>query len=150
MLEINEIRELIQLMTENDIAEVSIKKGDAEIALKRMGAQTVVHGVPAPPALVSPTTSAGSAAPQTPTEAEGLLQIASPMVGTFYASPDPNSPPYVTIGSEVSEETVVCIVEAMKVFNEIKADMRGTIAKIVAANEEGVDFGQPLFLVRPH
>lgn len=135
-------------MTENDIAEVSIKKGDAEIALKRMGTQPVVHGTPA--ALVSPAATAGPAAPQTPVEDEGLLQIASPMVGTFYASPDPNSPPYVTIGSEVSEDTVVCIVEAMKVFNEIKADVRGTIAKVVAADEEGVDFGQPLFLVRPY
>ena len=137
-------------MTENDIAEVSIKKGDAEIALKRMGGQTVVHGTHAPVALAAPIATEAPAAPQTPTEDEELLQIASPMVGTFYASSDPNSPPYVTIGSEVSEDTVVCIVEAMKVFNEIKADVRGTIAKVVAANEQGVDFGQPLFLVRPH
>jgi acetyl-CoA carboxylase biotin carboxyl carrier protein len=71
------------------------------------------------------------------------------MVGTFYAAPDPDSPPYVSVGSEVVEDTVICIVEAMKVFNEIKAEVRGTIEKVLVGNEEGVDFGQPLFLVRP-
>jgi acetyl-CoA carboxylase biotin carboxyl carrier protein len=79
----------------------------------------------------------------------GLVAIKSPMVGTFYASPDPNSPNFVSEGSKVRDNTVVCIVEAMKVFNEIKADVSGTIVKVLTRNEAPVEYGQPLFMVRP-
>jgi len=77
------------------------------------------------------------------------VEIKSPMVGTFYAAPDPDSPPFVQLGSTVNPSTVVCIVEAMKVFNEIKAELSGTIQKILVKNEEPIEYGQPLFLVRP-
>ncbi len=135
-------------MAENDIAEVSVRSGDDAIELKRIGSQAVVQTTAAPvtPAPVAAPLPAPAAAPAKPDES--LLPILSPMVGTFYASPDPNSPAYVTIGSEVTEDTVVCIVEAMKVFNEIKAEVRGTIEKILVSNADGVDYGQPLFMVR--
>lgn len=146
MFQIEQIRELIQLMTEHDITEISIKNGETEIELKRLGAATVVQtammpAAPAPAAAQPP-------APAVPDQDAGLVPIRSPMVGTFYAATDPDSPPYVTIGSQIVEETVVCIVEAMKVFNEIKADVRGTVEKVMVSNLEGVDFGQPLFMVR--
>lgn len=141
-------------MKENDIAEVSIKNGDDMIELKRAGAP--IPMIWPPPSAMNPAGTlmphVAPAAPHTgevKAEEEKLVPILSPMVGTFYAAPDPNSPPYVTIGSEVTEDTVVCIVEAMKVFNEIKSEVHGTIAKILVANETGVDYGQPMFLVRP-
>jgi acetyl-CoA carboxylase biotin carboxyl carrier protein len=151
--DIEQIRELIQLMKENDIAEVSIKNGDDMIELKRAGA-SIPMAWPPPPAMYPAGSTYPHAAPAPPltgevqADEEKLVPILSPMVGTFYATPDPHSPPYVTIGSEVTEDTVVCIVEAMKVFNEIKAEVNGTIAKILVANETGVDYGQPMFLVR--
>jgi acetyl-CoA carboxylase biotin carboxyl carrier protein len=159
LFEIEQIRELIQLMAEHDIAQVCIRNGDAHLELKRIGDQTVVHAppvavahAPAPSAPPPPAAAPAKAAPPAATpveEDDGLVPIESPMVGTFYSAPDPNSPPYVTVGTQVTEDTVVCIVEAMKVFNEIKSEVRGTVEKILASNEEGVDFGQPLFLVRP-
>lgn len=160
LFEIEQIRELIQLMAEHDIAQVSIKNGDAQLEVKRIGEQTVVHSPPAgvtntpapaapPPAAPAPAIAETPAAPPPVDDDAGLVPIPSPMVGTFYAAPDPNSPPYVTVGAQITEDSVVCIVEAMKVFNEIKSEVRGTIEKILVSNEEGVDFGQPLFLVRP-
>ncbi|MBN1511479.1 MAG: acetyl-CoA carboxylase biotin carboxyl carrier protein [Phycisphaerae bacterium] len=148
MFDLDQIRELIRLMAENDIAEVSVRSGDDAIELKRIGSQAVVQTMAAPvaSALVAAPPPATAAAPATPDESQ--VPIVSPMVGTFYTAPDPNSPPYVTIGSEVTEDTVVCIVEAMKVFNEIKAEVRGTIEKILVSNADGVDYGQPLFMVR--
>jgi acetyl-CoA carboxylase biotin carboxyl carrier protein len=145
LFQIEQIRELIQLMTEHDITEISIKNGDAEIELKRFGTHTVVQTAAIPAAAPAPAPAPPPAAAD---HDAGLVQVLSPMVGTFYAAPDPNSPPYATIGSQIVEETVVCIVEAMKVFNEIKAEVRGTVEKVLVSNGEGVDFGQPLFLVR--
>ncbi len=150
MFDLDQIRELIRLMAENDIAEVSVRSGDDAIELKRIGSHTLVQTAPAAPspAPVAATTHSAPTAEASVKLDESLVPILSPMVGTFYASPDPNSPVYVTIGSEVTEDTVVCIVEAMKVFNEIKAEVRGTIEKILVSNADGVDYGQPLFMVR--
>ena len=155
LLEMEKIRELIQLMVENELAEVSIKDGEHEIELKR-GGETVVSHVapvvahPAPPPAHAPA-PAGPPAPagEEKDTHDGLVPIISPMVGTFYSAPDPNSPPYVTVGSEITEDTLVCLIEAMKVFNEIKAEVAGTLEKILVSNEEGVDYGQHLYLVRP-
>ena len=150
-------------MSEHDLAEISLKDGEEELVLKRRTAPAanedaggrfmpmmmppgMSYGVPAsspPPAL-----PAASREVEAPAD-EGLIAIKSPMVGTFYSSPDPNSPPFVTEGSTVTANTVVCIVEAMKVFNEIKAEVSGTVAKILVKNEEPVEFGQTLFMVRP-
>ncbi|HEY3246452.1 MAG TPA: acetyl-CoA carboxylase biotin carboxyl carrier protein [Phycisphaerae bacterium] len=156
MIELEKLREIIQMMADHDLSEVSLRDGEESIKLRRgasPGHDSV--GVYAhPPTALIPMPSAHSAA-GTPAEAPtadiepGLLPIKSPMVGTFYAAPDPNSPPFVTVGALVHPDTIVCVIEAMKVFNEIKADVSGTIAKVLVGNEEPVEYGQPLFLVRP-
>ncbi len=165
-MDLKEIKSVIDLMTKNGLSEFELEKGDFKLRVKRgpggewtssstPSAPQVVHhhgpvggfapapAAAAPPAAapVAPTTSAAPAA--------GLSQIPSPMVGTFYTSPSPDSPPYVTIGQEVNEDTVVCIIEAMKVMNEIKAEMRGVIVEVLAQNGKPVEFNKPLFAVRP-
>jgi len=152
-MDIEEIKQLIQLMVDNDLSEVDITDGESKILLKRgPGEGAVLAAGPAPvaPGPVAPAVPApaGEAAPPGP-PAEELLEIRSPMVGTFYAAPSPESEPYVTVGTSVDDETVVCIIEAMKVMNEIKAECSGTIAEICVKNAQPVEFGQVLFRVRP-
>ena len=150
MLDIEKIRQLVDMMIANDLAEVSLRDGEQEIHLRRPnGEQPLGMPVMQGPAVVS------DAAPSPPVETpaadadDGLVEIRSPMVGTFYASPDPESPPFVEPGSAVHGNTVVCIVEAMKVFNEIKAELSGTIERCLVENQKSVEYGQPLFMVRP-
>jgi acetyl-CoA carboxylase biotin carboxyl carrier protein len=150
------IRSLVEIMKEHDLCELSYKSGDEEIVLKRPGARPqgdggghqFVFSQPMP----SQSASAPAPAPAPPAEPvdpdAGLTPIRSPMVGTFYATPDPESPPFITEGSRVAPNSVVCIVEAMKVFNEIKAEISGTVKRVLAKNEDPVEFGQPLFLVK--
>jgi acetyl-CoA carboxylase biotin carboxyl carrier protein len=147
------------MMVANDLIEVSLRDGDVEVSLRRPNANGPV-GIPlpghtpqamvdvAPPAPVAEV-ARKSEAPAASEEETDLVEITSPMVGTFYASPDPDSPPFVTVGAEVHASTVVCILEAMKVFNEIKAEISGTIERVLAKNEQPVEYGQPLFAVRP-
>ena len=157
-VEIDKVEKLIRLMVDNDLASISLRDGDEEIKLSRPNPNGAAHqptnippqfALPAP-GDVGPT---GAATPANPPAGESakddLLTIASPMVGTFYASPSPDVEPFIKIGSKVSATTVVCIIEAMKVFNEIRAEVAGTIEKIVASNQQAVEYGQPLFLVRP-
>ena len=144
------IQRLVALMVENDLAEVAIRDGEEEITLKR-GGLNAAHPVTAPAALAASPVGPG-AAPSEPAAIEdpnaGLTPIASPMVGTFYTSPDPASPPFVKGGDHVTPDTVVCIIEAMKVFNEIKAGVTGIIRRVMAGNETAVEYGQPLFMVK--
>lgn len=159
MLEIDKIRQLIEMMVANDLVEVSLRDGEEEINLRRPNKLT--HEANPNPTiggsalLPAPTTAAGvppsepiATSPEEEDEAE-LVEIASPMVGTFYAASDPDSPTFVNMGTRVSVGTVVCILEAMKVFNEIKSEVAGTIERILVKNAEAVEFGQTLFLVRP-
>ena len=159
MVELEKIRELVQMMVDNDLVELSLRDGAEEVSLKRPGHSTATPPVvPQPmmvPAVVSPEPAAPAPEPpatdETPSPAEddGLVPIRSPMVGTFYTTASPEAPPYVELGSTVSADTVVCIVEAMKVFNEIKAEVSGTIERILASNQDAIEYGQELFLVRP-
>jgi len=104
----------------------------------------------AAPAAHAPAAGAGAGAPAAPADdSAGLVAIKSPMVGTFYAAPSPDAKPFVQVGSNVDDETDVCVIEAMKVFNNIKAETRGTIAKVMVANGQTVEFGTVLFLVKP-
>ncbi len=143
------------MMIANDLSEISLRDGDTEINLRRptIAAGTAIPVAAGPTACAIPLPGdAPSGLPQAPAveqAAAELLEIKSPMVGTFYSTPDPNSPPFVVVGTPVTQDTVVCIVEAMKVFNEIKAEVGGTIEKIFVKNEQPVEYGQPLFLVRP-
>ncbi len=158
-MDIETVRNLIQLMVDNDLAELEVQDGDNRIALKRQGERIVTQEVaglvqPMAPAASSPGQPAEDETAETPAETappdddENLLTITSPMVGTFYASQDPESPAFVQVGTDVEAETVVCIIEAMKVYNEIKAEVHGVIEQVLVRNEEPVEFGQPLFVVR--
>jgi acetyl-CoA carboxylase biotin carboxyl carrier protein len=152
-LDLKEIKELIALMRKNDLSEFKLEQEGFKITLRRgYDFQPMISGPGTPTALPAPQPPSGnctnSAPPAASPAAETLREITSPMVGTFYGSPSPESPPFVTSGQEVTEETVVCIIEAMKVLNEIKADLRGTIVEVVAENGKPVQFGQVLFRVR--
>jgi acetyl-CoA carboxylase biotin carboxyl carrier protein len=150
--DIVQIRELIEIMKENDLVEVTIEHGDDKLRLKRACAQTTMTGMPFM-GLPVPAHSNGSAQNVTDKTAnadEGLIDITSPIVGTFYEAPSPDSPHYAEIGTHVSPSSVVCIIEAMKVMNEIKAEVSGTIVQILVRNGQAVEFGQPMFKVKPN
>lgn len=150
MVEIERIRELVTMMAEHELTEVELRDGEQCVVLKR-GSGVVASIAPpsvtvtaAPVAAAVPSPAATEARPD-----ESLLTIRSPMVGTFYASPAPDTAAFVTVGSQVEPDTVVCIIEAMKVFNEIKAEVAGTIEQVLVRNEQPLEYGQPMFLVRP-
>ena len=155
-MNIDEIKQLVQLMVDNELSELDITDGDKQITLKRASSGPVIATVPAAaaPSLAAPHPAAVPAAPASaPAEAappaEKPLEIRSPMVGTFYASSSPDSDAYVRSGSSISDDSVVCIVEAMKVMNEIKAECAGTVAEVCVKNAQPVEFGQVLFRVKP-
>ncbi len=152
-LDLKRVRELIDLMIKNDLVEIEVVDGDSKVLLKRpqptqaqVAAQVPVLSAGGVVVGVNPPEQIQQAATE---ESEGLVEITSPIVGTFYASPSPDSKPYVKSGSHVDEDTVVCIIEAMKVMNEIKAQMDGTIVEVLCKGGQAVEFGQPLFKVRP-
>ncbi len=156
--DVQKIKELITIMKENDLVKIDIAHGEDRISLQRMrpaqpgaavgsvitSAPGAAAPAPAPPAQAPPA-GQGPAAPQS----EELLEINSPIVGTFYEAPSPDSDPYVEPGSHVDPQTVVCIIEAMKVMNEIKAEVGGTIVETVVKNGQAVEYGQVLFRIRP-
>ncbi|ABV62836.1 MULTISPECIES: acetyl-CoA carboxylase biotin carboxyl carrier protein [Bacillus] len=158
MLKIEEIHELIKLIDESTIDEFTYENEGAKIKLKKnkevvqqVAAQASVAPVQAAPAQQAPKAQAPAqteAPAQEAAASDNLHKITSPMVGTFYASSSPEAGPYVTTGSKVNENTVVCIVEAMKLFNEIEAEVKGEIVEVLAENGQLVEFGQPLFLVK--
>ena len=150
-MDIKEIKALIDLMKKNDLSVFKMEKEGFKITLKRNEYGAVVGSHSAPPvfpapAVAGPPTTA--AAPAEPAEKAAGKEITSPMVGTFYRSPSPESPAYVEVGQEVTEETVVCIIEAMKMMNEIKAEMKGVISEVLIQNGTPVQFGQPLFKLK--
>ncbi len=149
MLDIEKIRQLVDMMIANDLAELSLRDGDVEVTLRRPQLSAPVEGGAVAGAAPGSNPTGGQAeAPAAEEEAVNLVEIKSPMVGTFYASPDPESPPFVQVGSRVHADAVVCIIEAMKVFNEIKAEVSGTIERVLVKNEQAIEYGQPLFAVR--
>ena len=150
-MDIKEIKTLTHLMVDNDLSEISIRDGEKRILLRRRGsAVEQVMPVPvAPPAVAPPVAAALPPASAPIPEQVDFPAIESPMVGTFYSAASPDSPPFVKIGDHVHSDTVVCIIEAMKVFNEIKAEMTGTVESIAVENAAPVEFGQVLMRVRP-
>jgi acetyl-CoA carboxylase biotin carboxyl carrier protein len=154
IFDVRKIRRLVELMKEHDLSEMDIQQGELRIQLRRAGATVQPANGPLPVQYLPPApVPAGPPAPESdaPVSAEGkaggILLIKSPMVGTFYAAPDPDSPPFVKVGDHVGPETTVCIVEAMKVFNQIPAELGGRIIAVLAENGSPVEFGQPLFKV---
>ena len=156
-MDLKEIKAIIDLMKKNSLSEFELEEKDFKIKLKRpIGGMSLPAVTPVDdPELTAysnlPRPAAGpthSSPPPVP-PAAGDAEIKSPMIGTLYRSPSPDSASYVEVGSEVGPDTVVCIIEAMKVMNEIKAETRGIITEVLAENAKPVEFGQPLFRVRP-
>lgn len=152
MIDMRKLKELVKLMVNNDLSEMDLRDTDEQVTIRRQG-ETIITQAPVAAAPTPVTTTAIAEAPVTATpqeqpQEEGV-EIVSPMVGTFYASPDPNSPEFVNVDDKVTDDTTVCIIEAMKIFNEIKAQCNGSIIKVLVSSGDPVEFGQPLFLVKP-
>jgi len=152
-VDIKDIKAIIDLMKKNSITEFELERQDSKIRLKRgsNGGTPIVQydesqGV-SPALMPAAVPSAPVNTPQLPSTGE--IEIKSPMIGTFYRAPSPEAASYVEIGAEIGPETVVCIIEAMKVMNEIKAEVKGVITQVLVENAKPVEFGQPLFKVRP-
>ena len=160
--DLKKIKEIIEIMKENELLEVEIKHGDDKIFLKRSSPHSAVGGVLSAVPAIRPEpgspqhiqaggaealihTYAAEATPST----ETLVEIKSPIVGTYYSTPSPDSEHYVEVGSTVDPQTVVCIIEAMKVMNEIKAETSGTIVEVLVTNGQAVEYGQVLYKVKP-
>lgn len=151
--QLEQLRELIELMEKHDLTEINLKHGEQKWRLRRGPQEVPVQIAPFQQPAAPPVSSVASAAaaPGVPAAApaDNSLQITSPTVGTFYTAPTPDDPAFVTVGARVEPETIVCIVEAMKVFNQIPAEVNGTIAEILVENGDAVEFSQPLFRVSP-
>ena len=153
-----EIQELISFLAESGLEEVNIETDNFKVSVKRSAEQQVVSApaalpAPAPVAAPQPAAPAPAPAASEPTAAEApsgnLVEIKSPMIGTFYRSANPESPSFVEVGSEVKAGSPVCIIEAMKLFNEIESEVAGKIVKVLVDNAQPVEYDQPLFLVDP-
>ena len=153
-MDLNKIKQVVDLMKKSDLSEFEIQDQEFKLRIKRdVGGRAAVAPVAAPVAAPAPVAAAPVAAPvaaaPAPAAADPNVKvITSPMVGTFYAPPSPDSPNFVAIGSTVKADTVVCIIEAMKVMNEIQSELAGTIVECLVASGTSVEFGQPLFRVK--
>jgi len=155
-LDLERLRELITLMEKHDLSEVDLQNGEQRCRLRRGPQNVNVMAAPqgympqpqmpiaAPAAQAAPA----PAAPAAPVN-DGTIVIKSPTVGTFYSAPSPDDPPFLKVGSTVKPDTVVCLIEAMKVYNQITAEVSGTVTEVLVNNADAVEFGQPLFRVKP-
>lgn len=161
MIDIRKLKELVRLMVENDLSELDLQDQQETVTIKRGGTPApVLHhapagAAPAPVAYAAPAAAGDSASDGDKSEPEpvntaGLVPVVSPMVGTVYLSPNPESPPFVQSGASVGPDTTICLIEAMKVFSEIKAETQGTIERVLVTSGQAVQYGQQLFLVRPN
>jgi acetyl-CoA carboxylase biotin carboxyl carrier protein len=151
-VDLKDIKAIIDLMKKNSISEFELEKQDFKIKLKRGGIPVINDDGSQPvyaPQSAAPMVGMGGPLALPAAQTSTDLEIKSPMIGTFYRAPSPESAPYVDVGTEVGPETVVCIIEAMKVMNEIKAEVRGVITQVIVENAKPVEFGQVLFKVRP-
>jgi acetyl-CoA carboxylase biotin carboxyl carrier protein len=148
-MDVGLLEEIVRLMAAHDLSTVDVSDGDQRVMMQRGHAASHGSGlVPTPTHFAASPVAARAPAPAAEEDA-GLVTISSPMVGTFYAAPSPEAKPFVVVGTVVDEESDVCVIEAMKVFNNIKAETKGTIARILVTNGQTVEFGQALFLVKP-
>jgi acetyl-CoA carboxylase biotin carboxyl carrier protein len=151
--DVRKIRQLVALMTDHDLSEMDIQQGDVRIQLRRASTPVAAGAIPqivavAPPPAARSIEALAAEAPAAKDDSRYAV-VKSPMVGTFYAAPDPDSPAYVKVGDHVGPETTVCIVEAMKVFNQIPAEVSGKVVAVLVENGQPVEYGQPLFRVDP-
>lgn len=153
-MDIKEVRKLINLMNANDLVEIEVESGESRVLLKKAGANAVVQAAPmqfSPGMVPAPTDNAPAPEADRDTgSVEGdSVTFNSPMVGTFYVAAAPGAEPFVRIGDRVGPASVLCIVEAMKVMNEIQAETTGEILEVLVGDGEAVEYGQPLFTIRP-
>ncbi len=156
-----ELKELIEFLIEKDIAEFELERGDVKVKIKRAAEPVplplpdsryiAVHpaGAPAAAPPASAATHAAPAVPAAPAPEEDLQSVRSPIVGTFYEAPSPGAPPFVKVGDHVEVGQILCIVEAMKLMNEIECDVAGEVIKKLVANGQPIEYGQELFAIRP-
>ena len=163
--DLDKLRELVEMMEQHGVTEVNLRRGDERWVLRRGPGDTInmlppggfpapgFPGMSVPPPMMMPFSTSSSAAPTsaptTAAAADHTVAIKSPTVGTFYEAPSPSDPPFVKVGHAVKPDTVVCVIEAMKVFNQIPAEVSGTITEICVANGDPVEYGQTLFRVKP-
>lgn len=157
-MDLKQIQDLVKMVNKSNISELSIEEKDIKITIKQKEDKYVtgvpmqqIQAAPAPVAIASPAPSAAAPAakPAAPAAADNLLTIKSPMIGTFYRRPSPDKPNFVEEGDEVKNGKVVCIIEAMKLFNEIESEISGKVVKILVEDSTPVEYDQPLFLVEP-
>jgi acetyl-CoA carboxylase biotin carboxyl carrier protein len=155
VFDVRKVRRFIQLMNEHDLSEIDLRQGEQRIRLRRGPEVVTVAGATPPmhasiPTLGNPAVGTAQTGGASAADDQKYATVRSPMVGTFYAAASPDSPPFVKVGDQVGPESTVCIIEAMKVFNEIPAECSGRIAAVLATNGESVEYGQPLFRVEPN
>lgn len=159
-MDLKQIHELIKIINKSNIGEISIEDKDGKVTIKQKEDASVTVAAPvhqvytaSPAPAPAPVASAAPAAPSSPVpaapKADNLITIKSPMIGTFYRRPAPDKPLLADVGTEVSPGKVVCIIEAMKLFNEIESEVKGTIVKVLVEDASPVEYDQPLFLVEP-
>lgn len=148
IFDISRLKELIELMQEHELNEVDLKQAEQRIRLRRgpEGAPVAYTAAPAPVAAPTAPAAASAAAPAAD---DNAVYILSEAVGTFYSKPKPDKPPFVKVGDQVNDDTIVCMIEAMKLFNEVPAGLSGTIKEVLVKDGEPVDFGMKLFRVEP-
>ena len=145
--DLKRVKQLVELMKTNDLTDVEIKQGDWQITLRRGSQAAIVSGVPVHAAPATPPPAATAPVPAVSEEPANTTVIKSPMVGTFYAASSPDAPPFAKVGDTVTPDKTVCLIEAMKVYNEIQAECSGVIVAVLVKNGETVEFGKPLFRV---
>ncbi len=151
-MDLKDIKAIIDLMKKNSISEFELERQDFKIKLKRGAGSPMTYEESVVPAyLTQAGGNSGASLPYTSpaTVSTGELEIKSPMIGTFYRAPSPEAGNYIEVGMEVNADTVVCLIEAMKVMNEIKAEVKGVVTQIIVENAKPVEFGQPMFKIRP-
>ena len=158
-MDLKELKKLISLMNENELVELEISEKGRRFVLKKASSHHVVQNHLSQGSMASNGTSplpiaaapipGGKGGTAGPSMMDGAVTFNSPIVGTFYRSASPGADPFVKVGDKITAETVLCLIEAMKVFNEIKAEMSGTVVEVLVENQEAVEFNQPLFLIQP-
>jgi acetyl-CoA carboxylase biotin carboxyl carrier protein len=155
-LDLKAIKQVVEMMKRSEISEFEIEEKDFKLRLSRKNGETqIIHAAaPAPvaaapaPVAAAPAAAPAAATPAAPVEEKGISIIKSPMVGTFYSAASPDSPAFAKVGTKVGADSIVCIIEAMKVMNEIQSELSGTVTEVLVENGEAVEYGQPLFKVK--
>jgi acetyl-CoA carboxylase biotin carboxyl carrier protein len=147
--DLNQVRELLAILNQTDIEELSLKSSDFELTIRKGSSSISVQPAATPVAPASLAVAVSAAAPAVPVVDKSWVEVTSPMVGTFYRSPAPDEPSFVDVGDTIRKGQTICIIEAMKLMNELEAEVNGEIMEILVENGKPIEFGQPLMRVKP-